>query len=863
MKKFARKTLITLILSAALCFAGCSGCAFIDNFFNTLTSGYSVYFTNSDICLDKGETLKIGYDDLMFVDLSEDRDAESIEYSLSTADSAVVKAAGKTIQAMSPGTAKVTLTTEDGVNAYLNITVSASVKSLSLVFPSGRLLPYNSAAAVDVYAVINGGELPASYYDIRWSINGESVGFYGNPLTLYKSGSAEVYSIGAAVYDEGVRFEASASAGYYAANIGLQNNAVVSSKTVANTGESILLALDEPFDYAEWYINDTFVSEGAEITFTPDEAGYYDVYAVCAGVATPELRLTVRGAVSPRGIRADYDDTYPLLQVSWQGADGIACLVSATPYGDEAGATISMVSSKGNAVLSVDASLDYEITVSAVEDENFTAGDVPAAVQIAAVSEIERYYLEKTYFGGNYYITDDEEFFEFFDYMMYFREQPQNGKTTLSSERVYLAYDYGDYDDLLGRAFDYSGITGSYNIGGEVTNRVAAVYMEFFTVNTPSRMSGYDSRYHYDALDAFPVHWNAGGDKIKYFSASEKGKVEVTTTDQMFRVAEKGYVPLPVTGSSADKVYEYAEYVLNSILSADMDDMERVRAIYEYIMYKTTYDGSVIDYDIDDSVKSASFYMESILIDGDSFGVCDAMSKTMSFLCNMANVRAMRIVGYAGTGDEKGGHAWNKVCVDGSWYIVDPTWGDAKLRIRTKAGFSYDTQYLESAGHSYFLLTDADVAATHVAYTADCPATSPVPYNYYAHETLGEEFGLQPMYLQSHGDALRLEMENIAAYIAENTAESHTYSAYGIDRTSVYYGYEFSVCSRSLTEAENIVTGRTKSDFYTLLDRAGLGYNVFADGNSFYVIVSRGELLYDSMPAAGETPQRPFWWWLW
>ena len=205
MKKFARKTFITLILSAALCFAGFSGCAFIDNFFNTLTSGYSVYFTNSDICLDKGETLKIGYDDLMFVDLSEDRDAESIEYSLSTADSAVVKAAGKTIQAMSPGTAKVTLTTEDGVNAYLNITVSASVKSLSLVFPSGRLLPYNSAAAVDVYAVINGGELPASDYDIRWSINGESVGFYGNPLTLYKRGSAEVYSVGAAVYDEGVR----------------------------------------------------------------------------------------------------------------------------------------------------------------------------------------------------------------------------------------------------------------------------------------------------------------------------------------------------------------------------------------------------------------------------------------------------------------------------------------------------------------------------------------------------------------------------------------------------------------------------------------------------------------------------------
>ena len=131
-----------LICTAALFCTACSGCSFIGDFIQSLRSGYSVYFRNSDITMQRGDVIKIDYDDIMFVDLDEGVDVSEIGFSVYTEDVGVVRASGKTIEALRAGDATVILTTADNVYAYLDITVQEEIDSLTFPREDGcRKIP--------------------------------------------------------------------------------------------------------------------------------------------------------------------------------------------------------------------------------------------------------------------------------------------------------------------------------------------------------------------------------------------------------------------------------------------------------------------------------------------------------------------------------------------------------------------------------------------------------------------------------------------------------------------------------------------------------------------------------------------------
>ena len=862
MKKTIKSSLISCLFVTLVVFSAFFvGCGSLTDFLDNLKSGYSVYFVDSTITLEKGEQRTFSYKDLKFADLSESVDPSTINFSLASSNSIAVGAAGKTITARSAGTARVTLTTEQGYKAYLDVKVAESAFDAKIVFPLGRVLPVDGEYSVDAYLVLNDGERSASDYKIAWSVNGKAVSFTGNPLTLYKQ-SAGVYEIKAAVTSNGKTLSATATAVY-------TKGEIISPEIVADTlpvsvGEKKTLTLKEKFDYAEWYVSGKLACEGSSFDFSAEKPGKYEIYAVCGDKVSKSVTVAVKGNVEIEELKANYDEAYPDLSVSWKGAEGATYRVTALS-GNEIVKTL--ITAENQAVLQIGCDKPYEITVEAVSDGVLAPSEQKATLTVDAVDSIEKYYLQKKYCYGNYYISDEDEFFEFFDYMMYFRKQPIGVNSTRSSEKVYMAFDYGDYDDLLGRAFEFSGITGSYSIGGETDGRTATVTIDFYTVDTPSVASSYDQKYHCDNLGALPVNY-ASGEKIDYFSAATKGKISVTTTDQAYRVAEKGYVPQPVVGSSAERVYAYAENVLDSIVCKQMTDEQIARAVYEYIMNKNTYDGSVVNLDIEQSVKSASFYMESVLIEsnekgGKTYGVCDAMSKTFAFLCNMANVKAVRVTGYAGSGDSKGGHAWNKVLLDGQWYVVDCTWGDAGIKISKKSGFSSTSVRMESASHSYFLLTDEQVSKTHVEDNLKYPDSSAVPYDYYAREKAVTSQQSVPLYLQSTGTKLNSDLKAIAAYLVKTVGSQNKNEAYGVTVNDAYDGIEFAVCARSLEEAKQMLADKTSlSSFYRTLTSAGLSYNSVLDGNVVYLIVAEDGVLNNKVPASGDDPIHRFWWWL-
>lgn len=147
-------------------------------------------------------------------------------------------------------------------------------------------------------------------------------------------------------------------------------------------------------------------------------------------------------------------------------------------------------------------------------------------------------------------------------------------------------------------------------------------------------------------------------------------------------------------------------------------DYEKVKYLYEYLISHTEY-----ELGCDDSQNICS-----VLLNGRS--VCQGYAKAFQLLCQRAQIPALLV-----TGKVNGqGHAWNLVQVDGQWYYVDPTWGDASYR-------QEETGYPQSAypavNYDYFCVTTEQITRTHsIEDGQGLPECTAVEAQYYRHEGL-------------------------------------------------------------------------------------------------------------------------------
>lgn len=77
--------------------------------------------------------------------------------------------------------------------------------------------------------------------------------------------------------------------------------------------------------------------------------------------------------------------------------------------------------------------------------------------------------------------------------------------------------------------------------------------------------------------------------------------------------------------------------------------------------------------------------------------VCTGYAETMLLAAHAVGIPAVVVTGEATAGVTTGGHAWNRVRVDGAWRAVDVTWDDATT-----------TDGTEVLRHDYLLLTLSD-----------------------------------------------------------------------------------------------------------------------------------------------------------
>lgn len=194
----------------------------------------------------------------------------------------------------------------------------------------------------------------------------------------------------------------------------------------------------------------------------------------------------------------------------------------------------------------------------------------------------------------------------------------------------------------------------------------------------------------------------------------------------------------------ANLTYEKALNIARTYISKDMTDTEKVMTFYHYLTTRVTYDTNALElYNLRNRISDSSFSEAKALILSalsanssldkilsplldlktaeeirsslalavsslsafsaygalvEGVAVCDGISSSMKLLCNIEGIECIEVSGLGVTQKGSENHSWNKVKIDGKWFIVDATWGRS-------SGF---------VNHRYFMIDENDAKATHI-----------------------------------------------------------------------------------------------------------------------------------------------------
>lgn len=162
------------------------------------------------------------------------------------------------------------------------------------------------------------------------------------------------------------------------------------------------------------------------------------------------------------------------------------------------------------------------------------------------------------------------------------------------------------------------------------------------------------------------------------------------------------------------------EQVVNEYLAElpqNASDYDKVKYVYEMVILNTEYN---LDAPDNQNICSVFLGRES---------VCLGYAKAVQYLLQRINVEAAVVTGSVLTGES---HAWNLVKINGQYYYVDATWGDASY-----TGTTGEDTALFAINYDYLCITTQDITKTHIINhpisVPDCIAQID---NYYVKEGL-------------------------------------------------------------------------------------------------------------------------------
>lgn len=150
------------------------------------------------------------------------------------------------------------------------------------------------------------------------------------------------------------------------------------------------------------------------------------------------------------------------------------------------------------------------------------------------------------------------------------------------------------------------------------------------------------------------------------------------------------------------------------------DEYSTVKFLYEWLINNTEYDKSV-----ENNQNICSVFLEGR-------SVCQGYAKAMQYMLQKAGIQCMLVTGF--TNGER--HGWNLVKVNGSYYYLDPTWGDASYASNGNIDSTAEG-FLPSINYDYFLVTTDEITRTHsIEKVVELPLCLAADDNYFVREGL-------------------------------------------------------------------------------------------------------------------------------
>jgi hypothetical protein len=149
------------------------------------------------------------------------------------------------------------------------------------------------------------------------------------------------------------------------------------------------------------------------------------------------------------------------------------------------------------------------------------------------------------------------------------------------------------------------------------------------------------------------------------------------------------------------------------------DEYYTAKYFYEWVIDNTEYDR--------ESENNQNIC--SVFLQGES--VCQGYAKALQYMLQKSGIECFIVTGF--TGGER--HAWDIARINGEYYYLDPTWGDASYAYNGDTTSIYE--FAPSINYDYFLVTTDELTRTHsIEQVVELPECDVIKDNYFVREGL-------------------------------------------------------------------------------------------------------------------------------